>query len=113
QTFLGTSEPRDGASPIQGHDWLSANRAATIDHDVAPGETGRFDFSVRAPTTPGDYDQFFNLVEEGVTWFSDSGGPIDRQIEIRVTATPSTAPPCPTGIGADWSCDGSDRVMCT
>jgi hypothetical protein len=113
QTFLGTTEPRDVASPIQGHDWVSPNRAATIDHDVAPGETGRFNFSVRAPTTPGDYDQFFNLVEEGVTWFSDSGGPIDHQIEIRVTATPSTAPPCPTGIGADWSCDGSDRVMCT
>ncbi len=112
-TFLGTTEPRDAASPLRGSDWLSGSRAATIDHDVAPGETGRFAFSVRAPTTPGDYDQFFNLVQEGVTWFSDSGGPIDRQLEIRVTSTAAPAPACPLGVGADWSCDGSDRVMCT
>jgi len=113
QTFLGTTEPRDNASPIQGSDWVSPNRAATIDHDVAPGATGRFNFSVRAPATAGEYDQFFNLVEEGVTWFSDSGGPIDHQIEIHLTSTPSATPACPTGIGAAWSCEGSDRVMCT
>lgn len=112
QTFLGTTEPRDVASPIAASDWVAPNRAATVDRDVAPGETGRFSFSVRAPTTPGDYDQFFNLVQESVTWFSDSGGPIDHQLEVRVTSTPGAAPACPTGIGADWSCDGSDRVQC-
>ena len=111
-TFLGTTEPRDGASPLRGSDWVSANRAATIDAATAPGATGRFNFSVRAPTTPGTYDQFFNLVEEGVTWFSDSAGPIDRQIEVRVTSTPAPAPTCPSGIGASWSCVGSDRVQC-
>ncbi len=113
QTFLGTTEPRDVASPIAGHDWVSPNRAATVDHDVAPGETGRFAFSVRAPAAPGDYDQFFNLVQESVTWFADSGGPIDHQIEIRLTSTPAAVPACPTGIGADWSCEGDDRVQCT
>jgi uncharacterized protein (TIGR03382 family) len=92
-TFLGTTEPRDVASPIRGSDWVSANRAATIDSVVAPGGTGRFNFSVRAPTTTGTYDQFFNLVEEGVTWFSDSGGPIDHQIEIRLTSTAAPPPP--------------------
>jgi hypothetical protein len=111
-TFLGTTEPRDVASPIRGSDWVSANRAATIDSVVAPGGTGRFNFSVRAPVTPGTYDQFFNLVEEGVTWFSDSGGPIDHQIEIRLTSTPAPTPSCPTGIGASWTCMGSDRVQC-
>ena len=112
QTFLGTAEPRDGTSAIQGSDWLSPNRAASIDHDVAPGATGRFNFSVRAPATPGDYDQFFNLVEEGVTWFSDSGGPIDHTIEIRVTSTAAPAPTCPTGLGPAWTCEASDRVQC-
>lgn len=91
-TYLGTSSPRDHASPLHASDWVNDHRAATIDHVVAPGATGRFVFSVRAPTTPGTYDQYFNLVEEGVTWFSDSGGPTDRQLEIRVT---SVAPPPP------------------
>jgi hypothetical protein len=113
QTFLGTTEPRDVASPIAASGWVNDHRAASIDHDVNPGETGRFNFSVRAPAAAGDYDQFFNVVQEGVTWFSDSGGPIDRQLEIRVTSTPAATTPCPTGIGADWSCEGSDRVSCT
>jgi hypothetical protein len=111
-TFLGTTGPRDVSSPIAGSDWVSPNRAATVDHDVAPGDSGRFAFSVRAPATPGDYDQHFDLVEEGVTWFGDSGGPPDLQIEIRVTSTPAPAPTCPSGIGAAWSCDGSERVRC-
>lgn len=111
-TFLGTTEPRDVASPIAGSDWVSSGRAASIDRDVAPGATGRFNFSVRAPTTPGDYPQFFNLVEEGVTWFSDSAGPADAVIQIRVTSTPSATPTCPSGIGATWSCEGTDRVRC-
>jgi hypothetical protein len=109
-TFLGTTEPRDVDCPFAGADWVNGHRAATVDHDVPPGETGRFNFTVRAPAAAGDYDQFFSLVEEGVTWFADSGGPPDRQIEIRVTSTP--APTCEGGIGPDWSCDGADRVRC-
>jgi hypothetical protein len=110
EVFLGTTEPRDGASPIAGPDWLSPNRAATIDREVAPGATGRFEFTVRAPDTPGVYPQYFNLVREGVAWFSDSGGPPDAQLQIRVESTPP--PPCPEGIDSTWSCDGDDRVRC-
>ncbi|MBX3246636.1 MAG: MYXO-CTERM sorting domain-containing protein [Myxococcales bacterium] len=92
ETFLGTTEPRDVASPLAASDWISANRAATIDRVVAPGETGRFVFSVRAPNALGDYPQYFNLVQEGVAWFGDAGhrGPADNQIQIRVTVTSVT-----------------------
>ncbi len=36
---------------------------------------------------PGEYPQFFNLVQEGVAWFGDpgQGGPPDAQVQIRVT----------------------------
>lgn len=87
ETFLGTTEPRDGASPLAAAGWVSPSRAATIDREVAPGETGRFVFDVRAPLAPGDYPQFFNLVQEGVAWFGDpgQGGPPDAQLQIRVT----------------------------
>lgn len=87
ETFLGTTEPRDAASPIAAPDWVSASRAATIDREVPPGATGRFVFRVRAPDVPGDYPQFFNLVQESVAWFGDAGqgGPADDIIQIRVT----------------------------
>lgn len=112
ETFLGTTEPRDGASPIAGDDWPSDHRAATIDRVVAPNETGRFVFSVRAPLGPGDYPQYFNLVQEGVAWFGDpgQGGPADDQIQIRMTtldvapwepADAGVTPPLPTDGGAD------------
>jgi hypothetical protein len=110
EVFLGTTEPRDVASPIAAPDWVSPNRAATIDRDVPPGGMGRFAFSVRAPDAAGDYAQYFNLVREGVAWFSDSGGPIDAQIQIRVTSTP--APACAGGLGPSWTCEGTDRVRC-
>ncbi|HEY8430445.1 MAG TPA: N-acetylmuramoyl-L-alanine amidase [Sandaracinaceae bacterium] len=105
RTFLGTTEPRDGASPIAGPDWISPNRAATVHDVVPPGSSGRFEFTVRAPLTPGDYPQYFNLVQEGVAWFGDpgQGGPPDNQLQVRVTvldlppvggedAGPSTSP---------------------
>lgn len=111
ETNLGTTEPRDVASPIAGPDWLSPSRAATIDRVVAPGETGRFNFTVRAPDALGDYPQFFNLVEEGVTWFSQQGGPPDNQLQVRVTVV--APPPCPAGTSEAPSCDGSERVVCT
>jgi MYXO-CTERM domain-containing protein len=110
EVFLGTTEPRDVPSPIAGPDWISPNRAATIDREVPPGATGRFQFTVRAPDEPGEYPQYFNLVREGIAWFSDSGGPPDTQIQIRVESRPP--PPCPEGLSAIWSCQGSDRVRC-
>lgn len=124
RTFLGTTEPRDVASPIAGSDWVSPNRAATVHAVVAPGENGRFEFTVRAPLTPGDYSQYFNLVQEGVAWFSDAGqgGPPDDQLQIRVTALDAPPvvddagpPPDPDAglVEADAGADagGPDRPM--
>lgn len=106
EVFLGTTEPRDVASPIAGSDWVSPSRAATVDAVTPPGEVGRFAFSVRGPATPGDYPQFFNLVREGVSWFST---PADDQLQVRVTVTMAS---CPAGTSARWSCDGNTRVRC-
>ena len=109
-TNLGTTEPRDVESPLAGPDWISAGRPATVDRVVMPGETGTFTFTIRAPETPGDYPQFFNLVQEGTAWFSDQGGPPDAQLQVLVTVL--DPPPCPAGTGPEWACDGDDRVRC-
>lgn len=97
-TFLGTTEPRDVASPLAGPDWISPNRAATVASVTMPGEVGRFAFSVRAPAAPGVYPQYFNLLQEGVAWFSDpgQGGPVDGQIQIRLTVL--DLPPADAGV---------------
>lgn len=108
-TLLGTTEPRDVASPIAGPDWISPNRAATVASVTMPGEVGRFAFSVRAPSTPGVYPQYFNLVQEGVAWFSDpgEGGPTDGQIQIRLTVL--DVPPADAGVSApDAGVGGAD-----
>jgi MYXO-CTERM domain-containing protein len=108
QTFLGTTGPRDVACPFAHESWIGPNRPATVDRAVPPGETGRFNFRIRGPSAPGDYPQYFNLVQEGVAWFSDTGLPPDDQLQIRVTVI--APPPC-TG-SADWMCEGTERVRC-
>jgi len=40
---------------------------------VAPGATGTFEFWLTVPDNPGSYNERFNLVAEGRTWFSDIG----------------------------------------
>lgn len=108
QVFLGTTEPRDGASPLQASDWVSSSRAATVESETAPGEVGVFRFSVRAPDAPGDYPQFFNLVREGEAWFSDQGGPVDDLIQVRVESVESGT----SCEDSPWRCEGTSRVRC-
>ena len=108
-TFLSTTEPRDGSSLLAGPDWIAPNEPATIDRTVAPGATGRFPFTVRAPMTAGDYSQFFGMRQIGVGWFGDDGGPIDRWLEIRVTVVPTSGTdPDADGDGAPASRDCDD-----
>jgi hypothetical protein len=110
EIFLGTSNPRDAASPLASG-WISPSRAATVDADTAPGAVGRFSFSVQGPDKAGDYPQYFNLLREGVAWFSDGGqgGPPDDQLQIKVTVQIA---PCPAGSSPTFVCVGNERVKC-
>jgi hypothetical protein len=96
-TRLGTTVPRDRASGFAGPSWLAPSRPAAISGAVAPGADGVFHFTFTAPSgtacVPGTYHEHFGLLEEGVTWFSDTaqGGPPDGQIEALLDLVP--APP--------------------
>lgn len=81
ETFLATTEPREGDSPIAGPDWDSPSVVTSVERSVAPGSTGRFAFSVRGPLSRGEYAQYFNL-RQGDTWFTT---PPDDQLQIRVS----------------------------
>ena len=109
-TFLGTTEPRDVASPLAGPDWVSPSRPATVDAATPPGEVGRFEFTVQAPLEEGEYAQFFNLVQESVAWFTS---PPDDQLQVRVTVSGTAGPVDADGDGHNSSvdCDDSDPTV--
>ncbi len=73
QVTLGvTGDPTELAQAKVGVGWLSADRVATTaELSVAPGAIGTFNFSVRAPGTPGVYKIPLRLVVDGVTWLED------------------------------------------
>jgi hypothetical protein len=105
-TKLGTTMPRDRKSLFAGSNWLSPSRAAAPkEGTVAPGGNGTFAFSFTGPTgiacVPGQYHEFFGVVQESVAWFSDSGqgGPPDNQIEAYIDLVPGDATPADMGGG--------------
>jgi lysozyme len=80
-TKLGTTSPRDRSSDFADASWEGPNRAAHATMSVAPGDTYTFDFPMHAPKA-GAYEETFGLVEEGVTWFADQGGPADDAVKL-------------------------------
>jgi len=71
---LGTSNPGDRLSNFYDGSWMDKNRPATlVESSVAPGGTGTFDFWITAGQQTGDFKEYFNLLEEGVTWLNDNG----------------------------------------
>lgn len=88
---VGTTRPQDRNSSfavLSGSDpWLLANRASYIDGkatgtnvlaatatgDVAQGQIAIFRIPMKIPAgiTPGTYNEYFNLVKEGVAWLPD------------------------------------------
>jgi hypothetical protein len=54
----------------------------TLPHDVLPGTTLSVNTAVRVPTTPGGYGIGWDLVREGIGWFSDFGVPIRKDVVV-------------------------------
>lgn len=88
--------PRDAKSPLADESWENEGRCATVEAETPPGEVGRFGFLIRG-NEPGDVTYAFGLVEEGVTWFADDGGPPDDAIFLRVRVV---EPPPPTAVAS-------------
>ncbi len=67
---MGTFNPTDRVSPFCSESWLGCNRAARLtEASVAPGETGTFAITIKAPRQPGEYREFYRPVAEGLSWF--------------------------------------------
>lgn len=91
KTRMGTTKPRDRKSPVRTSAWINPGRIAAVSSKTKPGEVGKFTFEFKAPSTPGTYKEHFNLVQETVTWFSDSGGPPDDQFYFTVVSKKSSS----------------------
>lgn len=85
-TKLATTVERDRKSVFAGASWLGGNRLAAVTGTVPPGGTFKFQFKWHAPTTTGNFDEHFGLVQDGVAWFGDGdqGGPADNVIEAKI-----------------------------
>lgn len=72
---LGTLAPMDRQSPFYDSGaWLAPERPAElVESTVAPGDTGTFLFSLKAPSTPGTYYERFGVLVEGQQWLDDLG----------------------------------------
>lgn len=80
---IGTDRPRYAASPFAAPGWIFPDRPGSFNQKVtqtatgkilapatriAPGETGRFSFTVKAPATPGSYKLYVQPVWETQYW---------------------------------------------
>ncbi len=72
ETHIGTDNPRDRLSSFFDSSWLSTSRPGQLAQvSVSPGNVGTFNFILHAPQQTGTYYEYFNLVDDGVTWMND------------------------------------------
>ena len=97
--------PRDKPSAFKSPSWLAANRVSTVAADVAPGQVGHFEWDF-TPSVAGDFSPYFGLVADGITWFADSGGPQDNDIQVHIVVAPGPA----MGAGGAGAAGGAGPV---
>jgi len=93
---LGTAAPNDRTSVFQGTGWLAPQRPATLtSNPIAPGQTGTFNFNMKAPTTTGGYSESFGVVEDGQAW---TNGVATFHIDVTVPNNSQLSPSTSTLI---------------
>lgn len=108
-TRIGTTEPRDRESVFAGPAWDGKNRPAHVEGSVKSGDPYTFEFDMVAPMEAGHFTETFSLVQEGVTWFADEGGPDDKAIvmELQVVDEPPGAVTAAVSTGASTTTTGA------
>ncbi len=70
---LGTTNPNGHDSALCDETWYWCGRPTFLkEASVAPGETGHFNFFIRAPYRPGPYREWFKPLAENLAWANDS-----------------------------------------
>ena len=116
--FIAPTAPRNHASAFCNSDaWPSCRRAATLEHDTAPGNVATFVVHVRAPmpSSATSVRECWGFVANSTHWFSDRGqmGPSDDALCQRIAlVNPPVAfdggTPLPVDAGTTTAPDASD-----
>jgi hypothetical protein len=86
---LNVTNPAGRHSEFEDESWVEYYRPAKLSQDsVKPGQTGRFEFTLKAPEEAGAYEESFGLVAENLTWIS--GGTIELPIVVVAPPEQST-----------------------
>lgn len=130
--YLGTWDPTPGqdlpssvggdgtnTSPATG--WPRYNRVAIQPSPyVGPGQVAWFQFTVRAPQTPGTYRLYIRPLVEGATWLEDYGVfwlitvlNTDGSAPAVTVPGPSTSPPPPSGLDPTFYIGKGDAFNCS
>ncbi|HSE61726.1 MAG TPA: hypothetical protein VLA88_05545, partial [Candidatus Saccharimonadales bacterium] len=71
---FATVAPLNRGSIYEHSNWLNSIRPAGLQEtSVPPGGVGNFVFTVKVPSTPGEYRERFSLVAENLRWLNDPG----------------------------------------
>lgn len=92
QSFMhvGTTRGMDRASQFNEAGWLNnARPAQLVESSVPPGSIGTFEFAMQAPATTGTYNEYFNVVAEGISWLNDLG--LFFTINVNTASSPNNA----------------------
>lgn len=69
---LATSSPKNRSSNLCDSSWLNCSRLASVNEDaVLPGQTASFSFSIKAPSTIGDFREYIRPVIEYAGWTTE------------------------------------------
>jgi MYXO-CTERM domain-containing protein len=117
QNTLLAPLPKDEPSPVFGEDWDSKKRVTSSDENPAPGNTGRFSFSLKG-REPGVYYQEFSLLQENESWFDGDGGVTPDEIVLRIVVSEErvgadSGEPSETGETGDTPTEEKGGCGCT
>lgn len=93
QSYLhtGTVNPKDRSSSFYDNTWLNTARPGGMtEASVAPGDTGTFDFLLRAPSQTGSYTECFALVADGFAWLNNTTVCFSLNVVTSVAASNTT-----------------------
>lgn len=69
---VGTSNTNDHNGAFCDQRWISCTRPTLMkEASVAPGQVGTFEFWIKAPSTPGSYKEYYNLLSEKRAWMTN------------------------------------------
>ncbi len=112
-----TYDPKYRKSVFDPGSWLSPSQVKRMmESSVGAGGVGTFTFALRAPTTPGKYNETFYLAAEDITWIQ--GGQFTLTINVQnpsatTTSSPTNTSPSTTdtsGYSASLVIKSADRV---